>query len=137
MINNLIEVKVKLDRDPKTNRKTWSKIVGKEISDALIDNGYIKKEGTTKGAKWHWVGATPTYQMEEEIIKLIKKSIEVVEDHNYDTFIDVFIKNKIPINVGKGVEVLFCDDKMKIKKNKKSLEAKTPEEFNNILRFLM
>ena len=137
MINNLIEVKVKLDRDPSTNRKTWSKIIGKEISDVLIGNGYIKKEGTTKGAKWYWVGATPTYQMEEEINKLMTRSVEVVENHDYDSFSDVFVKNNIPINIGKGVEVLFCDSKMKIKKNKKSLEAKTPQEFYDILMFLI
>jgi hypothetical protein len=141
MINQLVEVKVLLDREPRTNRKDWNKIVGKELADVLVKEGYVKKIGITKGVKWFWNAEKPSYEMVNTINELLNSNeetnqIELFTETNESTFVDVLRSRKINLSIGNGVKIFFGDDSMIVRRGDKEMIVKTPGEFSNLLNFL-
>ena len=141
MINQLVEVKVLLDREPRTNRKDWNKIVGKELADVLVKEGYVKKIGITKGVKWFWNAEKPSYEMVNTINELLNSNeetnqIELFTETNESTFVDVLRSRKINLSIGNGVKIFFGDDSMIVRRGEKEMIVKTPGEFSNLLNFL-
>lgn len=141
MINQLVEVKVLLDREPRTNRKDWNRIVGKELADVLVKEGYVKKIGITKGVKWFWNAEKPSYEMVNTINELLNSNeetnqIELFTETNESTFVDVLRSRKINLSIGNGVKIFFGDDSMIVRRGEKEMIVKTPGEFSNLLNFL-
>lgn len=141
MINQLVELKVLLDRRPRTNRRDWNKIVGKELADVLVKEGYVKKIGITKGVKWFWNAEKPSYEMVNTINELLNSNeetnqIELFTETNESTFVDVLRSRKINLSIGNGVKIFFGDDSMIVRRGEKEMIVKTPGEFSNLLNFL-
>ena len=141
MINQLVELKVLLDRRPRTNRRDWNKIVGKELADVLVKEGYVKKIGITKGVKWFWNAEKPSYEMVNTINELLNSTeetnqIELFTETNESTFVDVLRSRKINLSIGNGVKIFFGDDSMIVRRGEKEMIVKTPGEFSNLLNFL-
>lgn len=141
MINQLVELKVLLDRRPRTNRRDWNKIVGKELANVLVKEGYVKKIGITKGVKWFWNAEKPSYEMVNTINELLNSSeetnqIELFTETNESTFVDVLRSKKINLSIGNGVKIFFGDDSMIVRRGEKEMIVKTPGEFSNLLNFL-
>lgn len=141
MINQLVELKVLLDREPRTNRRDWNKVVGKDLADILVKEGYVKKIGITKGVKWFWNAEKPSYEMVENINELLNSieetnQIELFTETNESTFVDVLKSRKISLSIGNGVKIFFGDDSMIVRRGEKEMIVKTPGEFSNLLNFL-
>jgi hypothetical protein len=141
MINQLVELKVLLDREPRTNRRDWNKVVGKELSDLLVKEGYVKKIGITKGVKWFWNAENPSYEMVNTLTQSLTPQeepnfLEIFNDTDETTFVDVLRSRKISLSIGNGVKIFFGDDSMIVRRGEKEMIVKTPGEFSNLLNFL-
>lgn len=141
MINQLVELKVLLDRNPKTNRRDWNRIVGKDLSDLLVKEGYVKKIGITKGVKWFWNAEKPSYEMVDTINELSTSidetsQLEMFTETDETSFVDVLRSRKISLSIGNGVKIFFGDDSMIVRRGEKEMIVKTPGELSNLLNFL-
>jgi len=141
MINKLVNLKVLLDRDPRTKRRDWNRVLGKELSDLLVKEGFIKKIGITKGVKWFWNADKPSYEMVDRINELLNSEEPTSQLENFTetdetTFVDVLRSRKISLGVGNGVKIFFGDESMIVRRGEKEMIVKTPGELSNLLNFL-
>jgi len=141
MINQLVELKVLLDREPRTKRRDWNRVVGKELADLLVKEGYVKKIGITKGVKWFWNAEKPSYEMVNTINELATcvdetSQLEMFTETDEASFVDVLRSRKISLSIGNGVKIFFGDESMIVRRGEKEMVVKTPREFSNLLNFL-
>jgi hypothetical protein len=83
MITKLLRLRSILRYDDSVNMTKTLKVIGLNRKDLekLVSCGVIKKTGSTKGAKWYWIGGKPTYNTIKEWIN--DDSVDV------ETFLDV------------------------------------------------
>ena len=70
MITKLLRLRSILRYDDSVNMTKTLKVIGLNRKDLekLVSCGVIKKTGSTKGAKWYWIGGKPTYNTIKEWI---------------------------------------------------------------------
>lgn len=111
MITELIKVRRILKETPQVNLTQMLKNVGLKRIDfqKLVEKEVIKKVGSTKGARWFWVGEKPTYDTVKEWLKKSdseqSNQIELSEE---SSLVDVVFSNfNMTINITDDVTLSF------------------------------
>ena len=149
MIEKLVKVKEILDLNPKTKRKDWEKESGLNYTEStyLINNGYIRKNGSTRGATWEWNGQEPSYLMETAVMSGMQ-SVNNQNDESEQTteqlpndasILDVFKHHNISFSIGSGMHVQFVSERRVLlrKSNGRFITIDSPRKLNELLCFLI
>ncbi len=111
MITELIKVRRILKETPQVNLTKMLKNVGLKRIDfqKLVEKEVIKKVGSTKGARWFWVGEKPTYDTVKEWLNKNdteqSNQFELSEDVS---LVDVVFNNfNMTINITDDVTLSF------------------------------
>lgn len=148
MIEKLVKVKEILDRNPKATKREWIKGSGlNEIeSTYLINNGYILKRGSTRGATWKWNSQEPDYLMETAVMSGIQsdnnkfdESEQIKKQLSTDaTIMDVFKHHNIKFSIGNGMSVRFINNtEIELRRNNgRSIRIDNAGKLNELLCFL-
>lgn len=113
MITELIKVRRILKETPQVNLTKMLKNVGLKRIDfqKLVEKEVIKKVGSTKGARWFWVGEKPTYDTVKEWLK--KNDSEQSNQIEFElsdqaSLVDVVFNNfNMTINITDDVTLSF------------------------------
>ena len=148
MIEKLVKVKEILDLNPKTKRKEWEKESGLNYIEStyLINNGYIHKNGSTRGATWEWNGQEPSYLMETAVLNGLNTR-DITNDESEQTIeklpanatiMDVFKHHNIKFSIGNGMSVRFINNaEIELRKNNgRSIRIDNASKLNELLCFL-
>jgi hypothetical protein len=148
MIEKLVKVKEILNVNPKTSRKVWEQESGLNYIESayLIKNGYILKNGSTKGATWEWNSQEPDYLMETAVLSGIQSDYNQNDESeqseeqlpNDATIMDVFKHHNIKFSIGNGMSVRFINNsEIELRKNNgRSIRIDNASKLNELLCFL-
>ncbi len=144
MIEKLVKVKEILDLNPKTSRKVWQGESGltKEEANYLLKDDFIRKQGNTKGAEYFWNTDSPSYAMEDVILKRINSTTDESEQRetlsNDATIMDVFKHHNIKFSIGNGMSVRFINNsEVELRRNNgRSIRIDNASKLNELLCFL-
>lgn len=147
MIEKLVKVKEILDLNPKTKRKEWERESGLNYTESnyLIENGYIRKNGSTRGATWQWDSQEPSYLMETAVLNGLNTSDNINDESEQReplgkdaTIMDVFKHHNIKFSIGNGMSVRFINNsEVELRKNNgRSILIDNASKLNELLCFL-